>query len=84
MKTSEAVEALKQGKIIIGMPSNPPMDKFDYCSTGRNCYRLYRGDKVVVLKPVSECVAEVRRIIDLDQFATINDHSYLNFSILNT
>jgi len=48
MKTSEAVEALKQGKIIIGIPSDSPVDKSDSCSTGRNCYRLYRGDKVVV------------------------------------
>ena len=81
MKVLEAVEALNQGHCIVATPSDFPVNECDSAQLGKTHLRLYNHTKLVKLKQVTACVAEVQRITTLEEFAALHVHSYLNFSI---
>ncbi len=81
VKAKEAIEALKQGKRIVQVSSDPPVNLCDHLSgqPKDGFYQLCHQDKVVRLVPVSSCAAEVKSIKDLDMFASMSNYPYLNF-----
>ncbi len=85
MKTKEAIETLKQGKRIVSISSDPPVNLCDHLEDNpvrRGFHQLCHQDKVVHLVQVSSCAAEVKGLIwDLDMFEKIIQYPYLNFAV---
>ena len=82
MKTEEAIEALKVGKRIKRMPSDPPVDLCDHLGEHgfRGYLQLCHQEKVIRVVPDTACAGTVKWIMDLEDFANRNVHSYLNFA----
>lgn len=83
MKGKEAIEALKQGKCIVRMPSDPPVDLCDHFEDSpskRGFYRMYQHDKILHLVPISAVAADVKSITDLKILESIIQYSYLNYA----
>lgn len=88
LKTKEAIEALKQGKRIKRVASDPPVNLCDhldinYTSQWGNggFFQLCHQDKVIKVIPDTACAGTVRQIHDLEKFAKMCDHSYINFEV---
>ena len=81
MKIAEAIEALKVGKRIKRMPSDPPVDLCDHLSLHgfESYYQLCHQNKVIRVDPDVACAGTVKWVVDLDKFEKGNSHSYLNF-----
>jgi hypothetical protein len=81
MKTNEAIEALKQGKRIKRVASDPPVNLCDHLDgqPKDGFYQLCHQDKVIKLVPVSACAAEVKKVMDLETFSAMNKYPYINF-----
>lgn len=83
MKVKEAVEAMRQGKKVYQTPSDPPVDLCDhlYGQPKDGYFQLCHQDKVMRLVPTSACAAEVKKVIDLEKFASAHIFAYVNFEI---
>jgi hypothetical protein len=83
MKTAEAIEALKIGKRIKRMPSDPPVDLCDHLSLHgfESYFQLCHQDKVIRVTPDTACAGTVKWIVTLEEFEQGNNHSYLNFDL---
>jgi hypothetical protein len=83
MKAKEAIEALKQGKRIMRVASDPPVNLCDHLDddpSKRGFYQLCHQDKVMHLVPVSSCAAEVKSVRDLSLIEPMMQYAYLNYA----
>ena len=84
LKTKEAIEALKQGKRIKRVASDPPVDLCDHLEDthGFGCfYQLCHQDKVIKVTPDTACAGTVGDITTLEQFEKNISYAYLNFEV---
>lgn len=83
MKTAEAIAALKQGKRIKRVSSDPPVDLCDHLNLHgfESYYQLCRQNKVIRVDPDVACAGTVKWVVDLEKFEEGNKHSYLNFEL---
>lgn len=82
MKTKEAIEALRLGKRLIRISSDPPVDLCDHLGECgfQGYFQLCQQDKVIRVVTDAPCAGTVKRVMDLETFASRNVYSYINFA----
>ena len=83
VKTNDAIKALKEGKRIKRVSSDPPVDLCDHLSLHgfESYYQLCHQEKVIRVDPDVACAGTVKWIVTLEEFEQGNTHSYLNFDL---
>ena len=83
MKTAEAIEALKVGKRIKRVSSDPPVDLCDHLSLHGfdSYYQLCHQNTVIRVTPDVACAGMVNWVVPLEEFEKGNSYSYLNFDL---
>ena len=86
MKILETIKALREGKRVERMPSDPSVSLCDHLGTTEmnGYYQLCHQDKIIRVAPDVTCAGRVQNIMTLEQFQVMNSFMYVNFKEYET